>query len=187
MISFKMDGIEYRFFDHLFAVSRCGKVLRKMAPYEPRSYRDDGYLSLGRRRLMHRVVATCWLEKPEGSNHVHHINGIRNDNRSSNLEWLTPKEHMRDRHKGTHGKHVRTAAMNEKNRAYRLGKKDSEETCLLKAAVLAINGPKTPCRFSGIEFPSVAAGGRHVGIPPSTFRQRCLSKYFPDYELGPFH
>ena len=187
MISFKMDGIEYRFFDHLFAVSRCGKVLRKMAPYEPRNYRSDGYLVLGKQRLMHRVVAACWLVKPEGATHVHHRNENKADNRASNLEWITPKEHFTERHKTKLGVHVRTAAMNEKNRAYRIGKKDSEETRLLKAAGLAINCPKTPCRFSGIDFPSVAAGGRYVGIPPSTFRQRCLSKYFPDYELGPFH
>ena len=84
MISFEMDGIKYRFYNHLFAVSRCGKVLRKLSPYTPRNYREDGYLVLGRQILMHRAIATCWIENPNNANHVHHINGIKSDNRADN-------------------------------------------------------------------------------------------------------
>ena len=61
MISFTMDGIEYRMFDHLYAVSRCGKVLRRMEPCTPAKH-PGGYLVLGRQRLMHRVVAAVgWM------------------------------------------------------------------------------------------------------------------------------
>jgi hypothetical protein len=184
MISLKMDGIEYRFFDHLFAVSRCGKVLRKLQPYAPRSCRSDGYLTLGRERLMHRVIATCWVDKPEGATQVHHINECKHDNHADNLMWVTPKQHVGELHHGIHGKYVRTEATREKYRQNRLGKKDSEEVRLRKVAILAAVFPRRACIFNGVSYPSVAAGARVAGLHPSSFRLRCLSKNFPNYELS---
>jgi hypothetical protein len=180
--SIEIDGIEYRFFNHLYAVSQCGKVLRKMELYAP-PLRADGYLSLGRQRLMHRVIAACWLPNERGAKHVHHKNGDKTDNRADNLEWLTPKEHFGDRHEGNSGRYTRTEATREKYRAYRLGKKDSEETRAKKAAILAINCPKRPSKFNGVVYPSASAGARAAGIHLATFRLRCLSKNFPEYEL----
>lgn len=183
MISFKKDGIEYRFFDHLFAVSQCGKVLRKLTPYTPRNYRNDGYLTLGRKRLMHRVIAVCWIPNPDNKKHVHHINGDKADNRAKNLEWVTPKEHFGEKHDGHCGKYKRTEETRHKCRENRLGKKDSEEVKAVKRAILKKHCPKSPCKFNGIEYPSVSSAARAAGIPASTFRVRCLSKNFPEYKL----
>lgn len=182
MISIEIDGIEYRFFDHLFAVSRCGKVLRNLSLYTPRR-RPDGYLTLGRKRLMHRVIATCWLENPQNVKHVHHKNHDKADNRADNLEWLSPKEHFGDRHNGDNGRYIRTAETRRKISAWRTGRKDSDEARAKKAAILAIHCPKTPCFYKGVKYPSVAAGGRAAGIHPTTFRVRCLSKNFPEYKF----
>jgi hypothetical protein len=182
MISFEIDGIQYRMFDHLYAVSRCGKVLRKFTSYTPTKH-PEGYLCLGRQRLMHRVVAMCWLDNPTNASHVHHINEDKSDNRADNLEWLTPKEHLGDRHKGLNGSYIKTDETRNKLRLYRTGRKDSEATRLRKAEVLATNGPKTQCSFQNIVYPSVAAAARVAGIHPTTFRQRCLSKNFSDYKL----
>lgn len=179
MVSFEMDGIEYRCFDHLYAVSRCGKALRQMRPYTPAKH-PMGYLTLGRRRLMHRVVATCWVERPVGSTLVHHINGDKADNRAANLEWVTPKDHVNERHHGIHGKHVRTQDTRAKISAFRTGRKDSEATRALKAAVLLAVCPKRQITFQGITYPSVSAAARAAGLPLSTFRLWHLSKSFPD-------
>lgn len=182
MISFTFDGIEYRMFDHLFAVSRCGKVLRQFKPYTPTKH-PQGYLTLGRQRLMHRVVATCWLEKPEGATWVHHCDENKANNHADNLEWVSPKEHAAERHKGLNGNYIRTEEIRRKIAIGHTGLKDTEATRLKKAEILAAVCPKTQCKFQGVTYPSVAAGGRAAGIHPTTFRQRCGSKNFPDYKL----
>lgn len=201
MITFKKDGIEYRCFNHLYAASRCGKVLRKLAPFTPTKH-PGGYLSLGR-YLMHRVVATCWLPNESGAKHVHHKNGIKTDNRADNLEWVTPKEHLA-RHPEV-GHHKCSPDAREKIRQSRLGKKASEETKAKQRA--SLQGRKRPflhraphteewkqalsethhhnqaCRVFGVTYRSFAEASRATGIHRFTLRKRCLSKNFPDFEL----
>ena len=205
MISINVDGIEYRFFDHLFAVSRCGKVLRKLLPYTP-AVRKDGYLALGKStRLMHRVVAHCWMESFDPKKQVHHINGDRADNRIENLECLTQREHLLDRHAGAYGHYARTPEVREKIRQARLGQATSEETKAKQRAALlgrkrpyfpraphseeskrerSLNHPRnTRCRVFGIEYRSFAEAAVATGIHRFTIRKRCLSENFPDYEV----
>lgn len=202
MISIEIDGIPFRFFDHLYAVSRCGKVLRKLQPYTP-TQRPDGYLELGRKRLMHRVVAACWLESFDPRKHVHHINGDKADNRVKNLECLTAKEHCAE-HPGN-GLYVRTPETREKIRQARLGTITSEETkAKQRAALLGRKRPyfaraahsaesrakrskdhhrNTACRVLGVVYRSFAEASKATGIHRFTVRKRCLSENFPDFEI----
>lgn len=182
MINTFIDGIEYRFFNHIYAISQDGKVLRNLKPYEP-SLRKDGYLTIGRQQLMHRAVAILWLDNQLEATQVHHINEKKHDNRAINLMWVTPKQHFGELHTGKCGKYIRTESTKEKYRQNRLGKKDSEEVRLKKSISLAENCPKRQCKFNGVTYPSVAAGSRVAGLHPSSFRLRCISKNFPNYEL----
>lgn len=206
MVTIEVDGIEYRLHNPTYAVSRCGKVLRKGVPYSPKTA-NSGYLYCGH-HLVHRMVAACWLDSYEPHKHVHHINHDRLDNRVENLESLTQQEHLRERH-GDHmaklGYYVRTAATKEKIRQFRTGKKTSEETKAKQRAALV--GKKRPyfaraghsaesrlarsfshvrnttCRIDGVEYRSFAEAARVTGVHRFTIRKRCLSKNFPNYEL----
>jgi hypothetical protein len=51
------------------------------------------------RIYIHRLVAMTFLENKENKEEVNHINGIRTDNKLSNLEWVTRSENHYHRYK----------------------------------------------------------------------------------------
>ncbi|WP_426111034.1 HNH endonuclease [Massilia sp. PWRC2] len=206
MPSTYIAGTEYRFFSHIYAVSREGKFLRFLKPVEP-TIRLDGYMHVGGKILAHRMVATCWLVKPEGANHVHHLNHDKADNRADNLAWVTPKQHMTEHHDHA-GRYQRTEATKQKLREYRTGKAASDETKQKQREASLRLGCKPPprkvgethseqailkmqenspnaaaCEVDGIAYRSFSEAGRALGEKPHSLRKRCLSKNFPNYRM----
>lgn len=181
MITFEKDGIEYKMYDHLYFVSRCGKVLRKMTPVLP-ILRKDGYMSIGRRGLLHRMIAKCWVPNLNNSQCVHHKNGDKSDNGADNLEWISHEKHAKLHHKGKPS-YKRTPESIAKFIASKTGTKDNEAARIKKRARLITIVPRTTCKYQGVTYESIAAGSRAAGIHPATFRLRCLSKNFPEYEI----
>lgn len=203
------EGIKFRAYNHLIAASEDGQILRiaGLRLLEPK-IRQDGYATVSRRLLCHRIVATCWVHGPAEAKHVHHINGIKTDNRASNLEWVTPKTHMRERHKDVHGKHTVSEETKQKLRDYRLGRTHTPETIeKIRSASLALgskpppravgykcsdeakakmrlNSPHTQkCEVDGVVYASFTLAGEALGIRSLTLRKRCLSDNFSNYKI----
>lgn len=49
----------------------------------------------GKSYRVHRLVAITYLDNYNNTDTVNHINGIKTDNRVSNLEWLSQKQNVR--------------------------------------------------------------------------------------------
>lgn len=71
----------------------AGKILA--CPIRAGSYR---YVTLGgtpaRNPLVHRLIASAFLGPVPVGKQVNHIDGIKTNNRATNLEYVTPRENM---------------------------------------------------------------------------------------------
>ena len=82
-----------------YQVSNMGRVRGKYGRIIGGKPGDSGYINIPLRvdrktqwKYAHRIVAEAFLVKVEDKEIVNHINGIRDDNRAVNLEWVTSRE-----------------------------------------------------------------------------------------------
>lgn len=82
------DGILYEVSNGLYGVVQPGNV---------NGYRQVKLYQNGVRKsvYIHRLVAEYFVPNIHGKEEVNHINGIKDDNRYTNLEWCTRKENIR--------------------------------------------------------------------------------------------
>ena len=90
------EGLLYSRYDK---VGKLTKVYHKNKSY----IRSNGYqqivlkirkLGLIRRAYIHRLVAEAYIPNPDGKLEVNHIDGNKENNHYSNLEWATRKENV---------------------------------------------------------------------------------------------
>lgn len=90
-------------YEGLYAVSNKGRIKSfNISNYRNRElimspilhktgYEIIGLTKKGKQRLfrLHRLVALHFCKKEDGCNVVNHLNGVKTDNKSENLEWTT--------------------------------------------------------------------------------------------------
>lgn len=75
--------------------AKSGKILegsRKQTGYVEVTLTDDS--GVAHSLLLHRIIAVAFCEAREEASEVNHINGIKEDNRAENLEWVTHGENL---------------------------------------------------------------------------------------------
>jgi hypothetical protein len=66
-------------------------------PYLMKQRRDrDGYMMTGYTMKVHRAVAEAFIPNPNNLPEVCHCNGVRSDNKETNLRWGTRRDNFSD-------------------------------------------------------------------------------------------
>ena len=73
-------------------------------------------------RYIHRLVAIYWIDNPDNKKEVNHHDGNKENNHNLNLEWVTPSENQKHRHK----------LGNNKTSQKRVGKFDKDGNLIVK-------------------------------------------------------
>ena len=88
-------------FDDKYQINTCGRIrIKKTGKYlKPSVDKSTGYLKVnlwtGKNNIktVHRLVAETFICNPHNFSQVHHIDGDKTNNVTSNLEWVSAEIH----------------------------------------------------------------------------------------------
>ncbi len=127
-------------YEDIYIISNLGNVRRVGRFAQGKNLKlvkqKSGYLAITLNvkgvvcKRLHRLLAQAFIPNPGGKLFVNHKNGVKDDNRIENLEWVTPSENS---------KHALLSRTSHRNRKPR-GVYQRSKTCW--RAVIGIDGEK---------------------------------------------
>jgi len=168
-------------YEGLYHVSSLGRIKRNER-FKTLRVDRRGYLtvwlcknSTQKNYKVHRLVATAFIQNPEGKKTVNHIDGNKQNNAVENLEWATHSENIIHANKTG----LRTVTDAQRKAASANGKKTCDQNRQRKAVFCTKDGIKR-------EFVSAHDGARFVCGSPSPIIKCCKGKKktYKGYEWG---
>jgi len=74
---------------------RYGRILKQTVNHKGYKYVSISYNKKVSTYRVHRLVAIAFIDNKENKPQVNHINGIKTDNITDNLEWMTSEENVK--------------------------------------------------------------------------------------------
>ena len=135
----------------------------------------DGYLRINfykngkmKNYMVHRLVAMAFIPNISNYNCVDHRDTNKENNKLSNLTWVTHKQNMNNELSR------KKMSESQKGSTKMLGKHHSEET---KNKLSEVNGKKVICLETGYIFQSTREIQRQLGINNASISLCCNKKY----------
>lgn len=150
--------------------SRFGRIIKHQTSANSYVRVELWQNGVGKKYLLHRLLATAFIPNPEDKPQVNHIDGNPLNNAISNLEWVTQSENQRH--------------------AYRTGlqrgyKKPTPLTPRHMAALCGSRwrGEARVYHAGGLMFDCPNKAAKHFGVNRQTFYNRANSQKFPDWRI----